>query len=112
MLSSQHGPTEQRTQRFMSSYSYVAIAPGGLETRGTLVVADQSEALRRIKEMGLFPTKLTPASQRQGRRIHPRTNPLRRWRLLPLPWFGSRIKPAALVVFTRQLATLVEAGMP
>jgi type IV pilus assembly protein PilC len=31
---------------------------------------------------------------------------------LPLPWFGSRIKPAALAVFTRQLATLVEAGMP
>jgi len=96
----------------MSNYSYVAIDPGGFEMRGTLQVADQSEALRRIKEMGLFPTKLTPTCQRQGRRIQPRRSPLPRSRLLSVPWFGSRIKPAALAVFTRQLATLVEAGMP
>ncbi len=42
----------------MSNYAYVAVDPQGLESRGTLDVSDQSEALRRIKEMGLFPTKV------------------------------------------------------
>ena len=42
----------------MSNYSYVAVDPTGMEKRGTLEVGDQSEALQRIKEMGLFPTKV------------------------------------------------------
>ena len=42
----------------MSNYSYVAVDPQGMESRGTLYVSDQSEALRRIKEMGSFPTKV------------------------------------------------------
>jgi type IV pilus assembly protein PilC len=52
----------------MSNFSYVAVDPQGMESRGTLDVSDQSEALRRIKEMGLFPTKVlatdNPASVR------------------------------------------------
>ena len=42
----------------MSDYTYVAVNPQGREARGLLEAADQSEALRRIKEMGLFPTRL------------------------------------------------------
>ena len=38
----------------MSHCSYVAVDPRGTESRSTLDVSDQSEALRRIKEMGLF----------------------------------------------------------
>ena len=98
----------------MSSYSYVAVDPQGLESRGTLDVSDQSEALRRIKEMGLFPTKVLAASQSRQRlaatQSRPRPGAGRR-RLAPPVW-GGRIKVAALTVFTRQLATLVEAGLP
>jgi len=95
----------------MSSYAYVAIDPEGSETRGTLDVADQSEALRRIKEMGLFPTKVLAAARR------PRFAPIRRPGSRPFAasftrWFQGRVRPAHLVTFTRQLATLVEAGMP
>ena len=39
----------------MSNYSYEAVDAGGLKIQGTLEVDDQVEALRRIKEMGLFP---------------------------------------------------------
>ena len=42
----------------MSSYSYVAVDPRGVETRGMLEVSDQNEAVRRVKEMGLFPTRI------------------------------------------------------
>lgn len=98
----------------MSSYCYVAVDPTGGETRGTLDVADQHEAIRRIKEMGLFPTKVSQdspgrpffagfhASRRAGGKI---SKPFQ------FP-FQPRLKPAQLAVFTRQLATLIDAGMP
>ena len=98
----------------MSSYAYVAVDPQGFETRGTLQVADQSEAVRRIKEMGLFPTKVLAAQER--RRTSTRTRPVPRaavrWLTLSIPLGGGRVKSSALAVFTRQLATLIEAGMP
>ena len=98
----------------MSSYSYVAVDPQGVESRGTLDVSDQSEALRRIKQMGLFPTKVLAADRVRVRpvRAQPRAGTVvAKWRLR-IPGFGGGIRSTTLVVFTRQLATLVEAGMP
>lgn len=96
----------------MSTYSYVAVDPQGAETRGTLDVPDQSEALRRIKEMGLFPTKVLGAGEDKTRTARTRHRPRARSLPIPIAWFGGRVKSASLCVFTRQLATLVEAGMP
>jgi len=42
----------------MPKYNYVAMDPHGKETKGTLEVASQNEAIGRVKEMGLFPTKI------------------------------------------------------
>jgi type IV pilus assembly protein PilC len=95
----------------MSSYYYVAVDPEGVEMRGTLEVPDQSEALRRIREMGLFPTKVLGAERARHRaRLAPKTAPRHRSFSIPIP--RRRIKSPTLCVFTRQLATLVEAGMP
>jgi type IV pilus assembly protein PilC len=98
----------------MSNYSYVAIDPQGVESRGTLDVSEQAEALRRIKEMGLFPTKVLSASRRSHcpaqTQASPRAEP-KTWNLPFLTW-GSGIGTKTLTAFTRQLATLVEAGMP
>ena len=97
----------------MSNYSYVAVDPQGIESRGTLDVSDQSEALRRIKEMGLFP----PRCWRQAKRglarssADPAGNGAEEMEPGD-PGVGGGIKAATLTVFTRQLATLVEAGMP
>ena len=98
----------------MSNYSYVAVDPRGMESRGTLDVSDQSEALRRIKEMGLFPTKVLAADKpRHGAAvIQHRPGAVPGSWSLSLPVWGGRIRAAVLVVFTRQLATLIEAGMP
>ena len=96
----------------MSNYSYVAVDPQGTETRGKLDVPDQAEALRRIKEMGLFPTKVLGAGEDKPRAARTRPMPRARTLAIPIPGFRGRVKSADLGVFTRQLATLVEAGMP
>jgi type IV pilus assembly protein PilC len=98
----------------MTSYFYEAVDPSGLRMQGTIDVTSQSEALRRIKEMGLYPTRVAerrpkPAPRHVGRPgVFGRLNSLS----FSLPLLGGRVKPRAVAVFTRQLATLVEAGMP
>jgi len=96
----------------------VAVGPGGAETRGTLDVPDQIEAVRRIKEMGLFPTKVLAARERKSAFTRPVATASRARRAqapttrLALPGFGQRVPVTSLTVFTRQTATLTEAGMP
>jgi type IV pilus assembly protein PilC len=98
----------------MSNYSYVAVDPRGFELRGRLDVSDQTEAVRRIKEMGLFPTKVLAERPRGGRAAQNGSGlqAEARRRIRPLLDWGGRIGATTLTVFTRQLATLVEAGMP
>ena len=47
----------------MPKYNYVAMDQKGKETKGTLEVANQSEAIGRLKEMGYFPTKVVEADK-------------------------------------------------
>jgi type IV pilus assembly protein PilC len=78
-----------------------------------LEVSDQNEALRRIKEMGLFPTRILQ-ERRLARGSHPK-QPLQRKGILARlanRGLGTGVSKGALMVFTRQLATLIEAGMP
>ena len=42
----------------MPKYNYVAMDSRGKETKGTIEVSSQNEAIGRVKEMGLFPTKI------------------------------------------------------
>jgi type IV pilus assembly protein PilC len=95
----------------MASYAYVAVDPRGLEMRGTLEVSDQSEALRRIKEMGLFPTRLFEKANRRHSRVI-RSPSKGAGFSLSLPFLRGRVKSSCLSAFTRQLATLIDAGMP
>jgi len=93
----------------MSSYSYEAVDASGLKSQGTLEVTDQSEALRRIKEMGLFPTKV---AQAMPFRFRPNATSVPRLFRSRTRMPRGRIKSSVLALFTRQLATLTDVGMP
>ena len=101
----------------MPKFTYVAMDSRGKETKGTLDVANQNEAITRIKEMGFFPTKVVevdkaksekargPAAQQAGQKKKGGFN-------LQIPGITGGVKSKTLTVFTRQLSTLVEAGLP
>jgi type IV pilus assembly protein PilC len=91
----------------------------GKETKGTLDVANQNEAIGRIKEMGFFPTKVvedkgTPAA---GGGKKAATGGKKKGGMnmnlnIKIPGLSGRVKSKVLTTFTRQLATLVQAGLP
>src|SRR5436305_110005 len=115
----------------MPTYRYVAMSARGVEERGALDASDQSEAIARIKEMHLFPTnvretKATADSadhksripgfklskffggglrNKGGRKLGLQMN-------VAIPGFRSRVPTKALGVFTAELATLLQAGLP
>lgn len=108
----------------------------GIEQKGLLEAEDQSTALARIKEMQLFPTRL--AEQREDTLFNLQDSPFARFgergssgnkgkgkvgsgsssrRLglqsnVTMPGFRNRVSNKALGVFTAELATLLQAGLP
>jgi type IV pilus assembly protein PilC len=97
----------------MTNFSYIALDSRGRETRGALAVDSQIEAVRRLKEMGFFPTSVTVARQRGrgGGEVKRGAGGLPR-RSFRVPGLRARVKSRVVLTLTRQVATLLEAGMP
>ncbi|MDD5139476.1 MAG: type II secretion system F family protein [Verrucomicrobiales bacterium] len=107
----------------MPKYDYVALDSRGAETKGSIEVANQNEAIGRVKEMGLFPTKIVEAEKVQDKAAGKKGKgkaPARKGGKkggamninISIPGLGGGVKPKVLTTFTRQLATLVDAGLP
>src|SRR5271165_1910233 len=104
----------------MPKFSYVAMDSRGKETKGTLDVANQNEAIGRIKEMGFFPTKVVedkgaPAAAAAGAKKAAKGKKGGGMNMnlnIKIPGLSGRVKSKVLCTFTRQLATLVQAGLP
>jgi len=105
----------------MAKFSYVAMDQKGKEQKGTIEVGSQNEAIGRVKEMGLFPTKIVevdkpkadkksavPAAGKAARKKGGMSVNIN----IRIPGLGGGVKAKVLTTFTRQLATLVDAGLP
>ncbi|MBL9173910.1 MAG: type II secretion system F family protein [Verrucomicrobiales bacterium] len=105
----------------MPKYQYVAMDSRGKEQKGTLEVASQADAINRLKEMGYFPTKVVEAEKpkekkdaKKGAAAAPAAGGKKKGVNLniKIPGLGGGVKTKVLTTFTRQLATLVDAGLP
>ncbi len=106
----------------MATFQYIAMDAQGKEQRGTVDAADRAQAIAAVRAAGLFPSAIgevkggggaaakkpaakkaaAPAKKAKDIKIN-----------IKLPSFlGGRVKPKDLTTFTRQLATLVNAGLP
>src|SRR6267378_5045586 len=103
----------------MPKYNYVAMDKKGKETKGTLEVANHNEAVAQVKDMNLFPTKIVEIEQtkeKKDKRGKPAGKAGKKGGGINLnikiPGLSGRVKSKVLTTFTRQLATLVDAGLP
>src|SRR6516225_1854902 len=106
----------------MPKFNYVAMDAHGKETRGTLEVGNQNEAIGRVKEMGLFPTKIVEIDKEKGGgKAATAGKPAAKAAKkkggagqiqIKIPGLSGKVKSKVLTTFTRQLATLVDAGLP
>lgn len=102
----------------MPKFSYVAMDSRGKEQKGTLEVASQNEAIGRVKEMGLFPTKIVEVTKEKGDKSAAKPAAAKKKKggagniNIRIPGLGGKVKAKVLTTFTRQLATLVDAGLP
>lgn len=84
----------------MAAFSFAALDAGGKEQRGVLEADSSRQVRQMLRDRGLAPLRIEaavkPAAQREGVRIGR----------------GPSLKVAELALMTRQLATLLQAGMP
>jgi type IV pilus assembly protein PilC len=114
--SSTHKDAEEES--VMPKFNYVALDAKGKEISGVLETDNTTSAVSRIREMGYFPTNVTEADKgkRAGKPAAPVTagKPEKKgFGQLQLKFLSTgKIKSKALTAFTRQLATLIDAGLP
>ena len=106
----------------MPKFSYVAMDQKGKEQKGTIEVASQNEAIGRVKEMGLFPTKIVEVDKVKAKPEKKAGGAAAKTAggkkkggggiNIKIPGLGGKVKSKVLTTFTRQLATLVDAGLP
>ena len=111
----------------MATFQYIAKDSSGQEKRGMVEAGDRSGAIAAIRAQGLLPTALGEvkgggaAKPAASKKAAPAKKPAKKGGGLgskeiniKLPKFlrPSRVKAKDLTAFTRQLATLVNAGLP
>ncbi len=101
----------------MPSFAYVAMDSHGKEITGTIDATNTNDAVSRLRQSGYFPTNVVPEGQaskalkRQQRAVQQAARPAARRSGSSLLARRS-IKSKTLMIFTRQLATLIDSGLP
>ncbi len=103
----------------MPRYTYVALDARGQESTGLVEAPSSNEAIGQLRQAGYFPTtvyeegkgggrdgKVSRATAKALRAARPRT------RKNIVLFQRKKIKTKTLMIFTRQLATLIDSGLP
>ncbi|MEI6166102.1 MAG: type II secretion system F family protein [bacterium] len=108
----------------MPKFRYVAMDAKGREVEGMLDADNETRALTALKDKGLFPTSVTDIGGGRNRGpsrgsgggkgpVVAKVQSSGGSREIKMPSFlQPRIKEKQIMIFTRQLATLVDAGLP
>lgn len=100
----------------MANFNYTALDAKGEQATGTLAAATEAEAIQNLRGQGLYPTQIveegkgtvTPAKSKSKKSKAKSKGGLN----MTIGKPRSTVKPKVLMVFTRQLATLIDSGLP
>ncbi len=104
----------------MPKFAYIAVDSAGKESRGTIEAPNQAQAVAKVRSQGLFPTAIGAAGGDSGGGANAAAKkPAAKKSVgqmkieIKLPRFlRAKVKQKDLTTLTRQLATLVDAGLP
>ncbi|HJO92265.1 MAG TPA: type II secretion system F family protein [Victivallales bacterium] len=96
----------------MPLYSYTAVDSSGKEIKGTLNAGNESEVSSALKANGLFPSyiKLVETKKKKKTSKVKKSGKKKSWMDIQLGPIKMPLK--SLVLFTRQLSILLDAGLP
>ncbi|GAA5123629.1 type II secretion system F family protein [Luteolibacter yonseiensis] len=98
----------------MANFQYAALDAKGEQTTGVVSAPTEAEAIAQLRAQGLYPTQIQ--EEGKGKKGHKTVAPLKRnakaKEKASKKHLGGRIKPKNLMIFTRQLATLIDSGLP
>jgi type IV pilus assembly protein PilC len=103
----------------MPRYTYVALDTRGQESSGLVEASSTNEAIGQLRQAGYFPTNVyeegvgATAEAKAARKTKaPRTKRKSLGSKNIVHFQRKTVKPKVLMIFTRQLATLIDAGLP
>jgi type IV pilus assembly protein PilC len=92
----------------MPNFQYLAMDAKGEQTSGTIEASNETDALAKLRAGGLYPTQIAEAGKNAKKGAAKKSGV----KGAPKSKTGGRIKPKVLMIFTRQLATLIDSGLP
>ena len=95
----------------MANFEYIALDAKGSETTGSIKASDEADAISQLRKSGLYHTQVVAAgkggvSSASKKRAKASAKAKKGMAT------GGRVNGKILMIFTRQLATLVDAGLP
>ena len=102
----------------MARFNYVALDARGQESTGLVEATSSNAAIAQLRQSGFFPTSVIEEaiSGRDGKEARARATPAarttKRAKKGIVLFKRRKVKSKVLMIFTRQLATLIDSGLP
>lgn len=98
----------------MANFQFTALDAKGEQTSGAVSAANQDEAIKQLRAKGLYPTDIHEEGKgKKGKGAPVKAKGKTAAKTATAKGhIGGRIKPKSLMIFTRQLATLIDSGLP
>jgi type IV pilus assembly protein PilC len=95
----------------MANFQYIALDAKGEQTTGTVAAGSEAEAITQLRGQGLYPTQVV--QEGKGKlSATPKGKGAKKGKRKAKGSTGGKVKPKVLMIFTRQLATLIDSGLP
>jgi len=97
----------------MPNFQYTALDAKGEQINGVVPAATEADAIQQLRSQGLYPTQI----QEEGKGGKARAGASAKGKAAAKgkpqkSLLGGRVKPKNLMIFTRQIATLIDSGLP
>jgi type IV pilus assembly protein PilC len=97
----------------MPQFQFTAADAKGEQMSGTIESTSEAEAIQQLRSQGYYPLQVVEAGKgKLAKKAAKKGKAAADKKKGPKATTGGRIKPKILMIFTRQLATLIDSGLP